>query len=96
MSWRDLRYCDRQKLVVCPGGHGETYDADRCAAMMQEADELLRAKGKEPRFYAYGDHVSDPLAVVKRFLGFTGHKNVPEGLNKMWCPMHRPDGYDLD
>jgi len=77
MSWRDERYCDRQRLIKCPGGHDETFDAERCALLLQEAG-----------LYAFGDHVSDPLAIIKRYLDFAGHKDVCARITQMWCPLH--------
>jgi hypothetical protein len=78
MSWRDERYCDRQRLIVCPGGHGETFDADRCAALLEESG-----------LYSFGDHVSDPLAIIKRYLHFAGHKDVcARNTHTMRCPTH--------
>ena len=91
-SWHDVSHVDKEILIVCPvGPHGETFNADRCAVLMIEADEMLRTSGKEPRFYGYGDLVTDPLAVVRRFLHFRGHRIVPGSLNRMTCPEHRKD-----
>ncbi len=94
MSWKDEKYCDRNRNIICPKGHGEVWEADRCAGLMQLADEDRVRAGKDPVFYAYGDHVSDPLAVIKRYLKFIGYRDAmdPSDLRRMWCPeCHQKD-----
>jgi hypothetical protein len=96
MSWKDLSYCDRNRLIICPRGHGVNWEADRAAGLMRLADEDRIRAGKEPIFYTYGDHVSDPLAVIKRYLKFVGYKDAlgDSDLRKMWCPGCTPKDQD--
>lgn len=83
MVWHDRG--NELQTIRCPGGptHFWKESADFCAEKL---------KGLEKRFpdmnaYAFGDRVSDPMAVVMRFLTLSGWRAIGPG--RMMCPMCR-------
>lgn len=75
--------------VVCTAGHDSgPLTADFCAAALIEFDNRYEVDhpGQRP-FYSFGDHVSDPLAVVMRYLLFLNWTIVSPG--RMICPEHK-------
>lgn len=87
-SWRNQ--ADEEIIVSCPGGHDFFSTAGACAEKLLLADAEWRAKtgNAGAPYYAYGDHVSDPRALVMRFLSMLGWRFVPGTLQKMRCPDH--------
>lgn len=82
VSWRDCE--DRKRIIRCPHGHEQELDADECAAFLKATK--LRDGGTA---YGYGDLITDPLAVIRRALTFSGWVHEGGRTNSMTCPIHR-------
>lgn len=79
--------------IRCVGGHSVgPYTALEIESLLREADaEYLRKTGLDDRpHYAYGDHVSDPIALLIRMLTFAGWKQAGGPVDMMICPKHMP------
>lgn len=76
MNWRDAG--DNTIVFHCIGGH----DADMPPSY---AEKMLKAHDA----YSFGDHVSDPVAIVKRLLHLLGWCEVSGKIQTMACPSHR-------
>ena len=103
-KWHDKRFIELN--VACAGDetgscHFGPVSADRIASDLKSADERWRkSTGQEGApFYAYGDHVSDPQALLLRYLTILGWKTVVErsgdvyqtSTKRMCCPLHQKE-----
>lgn len=74
--------------IFCVMDHGDRVDgwrpmkAREAAERLKELDE--RFPDQEGRFYAVGDHVSDPYALVARYYVFLGWMFL--GPQRLVCP----------
>lgn len=86
-NWRDR--ADETIWMRCQDDCSTGMTASAAAEQMKSLDQALREAGREPRFYSFGDHVTDPVALVRRFLHIRVYQIVPDRPDRMVCPRHR-------
>lgn len=83
---------DEEQLASCPDCKIDPVKMTAAeAARLLKHFDTLHPQGN---YYSFGDHVSDPMALVMRYLRVFGWKFISHG--RMWCREHRMRRTDED